>query len=166
MHDLATLRHLFAYSDWGNRLVLDGASALSDEQLDRPLEIGPGSLRKILLHTYNGELMWLSRWKQEPARPWPAENVLTPVRELASSYQRVSEERERFFDGLDPAKLSVEQTYRDSKGSPFRALLGEMINQALVHSIHHRAQGVNAIRRVGGPSLELDYMMRIRQPAG
>jgi uncharacterized damage-inducible protein DinB len=56
------------------------------------------------------------------------------------------------------------QEYRDSRGSKFRATLADMITQGLVHSIHHRAQATNAIRRLGRNAPEMDYMVHIRQP--
>lgn len=164
--ELGTLRHMFVYSDWGNGAVLSAAAKLSDEQLDRDVQTGPGTLRRILIHTYNGEMVWLSRWRRETETRWPDESARRSVAELRGAYEGVWREREVFFEGLDPARLGEEQVYRDSKGSLFRASLGEMIVQCLVHSIHHRSQAVNAIRRVGGAGLELDYMMRARVAGG
>jgi hypothetical protein len=45
------------------------------------------------------------------------------------------------------------QNYRDSKGSLFKATLNDMLIQNVMHSTHHRAQIVNAIRRVGQPQV-------------
>lgn len=162
--DLGTLRHMFVYSDWGNAAVLSAAEKLGDEQLDRDVQTGPGTLRRILIHTYNGELVWLWRWRQETETRWPDESARTGVAQLREALAAVARGREEFFAGLDPARLGAEQVYRDSKGKLFRAPLGEMVVQCLVHSIHHRAQATNAIRRVGGIGPELDYMMRIRVP--
>lgn len=163
---LDQFRRMFAYSDWANQAVLSVAQALTDEQLDRPMDIGPtpGSLRRILVHTYNGELVWLERWKGGlPA--WPSEAVKPPVAELAAKFREVATAREAFFAGLNPAKLEQQGTYRDSKGSMFAATLGDMLLQGFVHSAHHRAQAANAVRRLGGQSLELDYMTHVRVPA-
>jgi uncharacterized damage-inducible protein DinB len=40
-----------------------------------------------------------------------------------------------------------------------------MIEQYILHSHHHRAQAINAIKRAGGPVVEADYMYVVRQPA-
>ncbi|MGD9689351.1 MAG: DinB family protein [Phycisphaerales bacterium] len=156
---------LFAYSDASNSRVLDAAAALSDAALDTPLDIGPGCLRRILLHLYNGEYVWLARWSGEIETRWPSESEPAPVAAIAQRFREVWSRRDQFLSTLAPAAIDRAQTYRDSKGSLFRASLRDMLLQGLVHSIHHRAQAVNALRRLGGPIVELDYMMRLRQPA-
>lgn len=165
MFHLPTLRRMFEYSDWANGVVLAAAGQLSDEQLDRPIDIGPapGSLRRILLHTYNGEFVWLQRWQGE-LPGWPTESAKPSIAELTASFAKVAMEREAFFATLDLTRLEQPAAYRDSRGSMFQALLGDMIVQGLTHSTHHRAQSANAIRRLGGSPPELDYMNHLRKP--
>ncbi|MCE2654211.1 MAG: DinB family protein [Planctomycetaceae bacterium] len=158
------MRSMFSYSDWANGMVLSACASLSDAQLDEAVNMGPGTLRRIVTHTYNGEFVWLARWKGQVETAWPSEKVATPVGALATAFEVLRADRERWLAGLDGAALEREQTYRDSRGSLYRAKLGDMLLQGLVHSIHHRAQAVNAIKRVGGPVLEVDYMMRLREP--
>jgi uncharacterized protein YciI len=57
------------------------------------------------------------------------------------------------------------QVYRDSKGSLFQATLGDMLMQGVMHTKHHQAQAVNALKRLGAAWPELDYMYRVRKPA-
>jgi uncharacterized damage-inducible protein DinB len=162
----ASVKALLEYSDWANAAVLDGAKAMTDDQMDRGLDIGPGSLRRILIHTFNGELVWLKRWQGETETKWRSEAEKIPPATLLERFRHVWEERDAFLRGLSAAAWEREQAYRDSKGSLFKAKLSDMILQGIVHSTHHRAQAVNALRRLGGPIVELDYMMRIRKPEG
>lgn len=157
------LTRLFEYSDWANATVLLAAATLSDEALDRELDIGPspGSLRRILIHTYNGEFVWLARWRGE-LPTWPPERVQTPLSELRTGFEQVQRDRSAFFTTLTSDRLARVQSYRDSRGSFFDATLLDMILQGLTHSTHHRAQAANAIRRLGGEAPELDYMTRVR----
>ncbi len=166
MDGLTTIRRLIEYSDWANAHVLSAAAGLTDEQLDRPLQIGPGagSLRRVLTHTWAGEDMWLRRWRGETEAKWPDESERLSVEQLAGRFDRTQQERQKFLGSLDPASTECVQAYRDSRGSLFRAVLHDMLLQGIVHSIHHRAQATNAIRRLGGNAPEMDYMMRIRQP--
>lgn len=158
---------LLAYSDWANTLVLDRAADCSDDELDRPLEIGPGSgtLRRVLTHTWAGEETWLRRWREEPQVPWPNESERLSIGDLRTRFGRVWAARAGFLTSLTPERLEREQVYRDSKGSLFRATLSNMLLQGIVHSIHHRAQAVNALRRLGKDTPEVDYMMHLRKPA-
>lgn len=163
-----SLRRMFDYSDWANATVLASAGELSDEVLGRDIDIGPkpGSLRRILLHTLAGETVWLSRWKGNVENAWPNEKLETPVKEIARAFEQVVEDREVFFSTLSELQLTAAQTYRDSKGKLFKATLRDMLIQGLVHSAHHRAQAVNAIRRLGGTPPEVDYMAHVREPVG
>jgi uncharacterized damage-inducible protein DinB len=163
--DLGTLRILFEYSDWSNRALLGAAMALTDAQLDTDLAIGPGTLRKILVHTYTGEMMWVKRWKQTPDLRWPSPEGSPSVAELGEKFQLAWTERDEFIDALTCDKrLRTVQVYRDSKGNLFQATLANMLLQGFLHSKHHQAQACNAIRRLGGPWPELDYMNRVRMP--
>lgn len=165
MINLGTLHTLFEYNDWSNARLLEAALPLSDELLDRPLEIGPGTLRKILIHTYNGEYVWLRRWRGDAETPWPSESEPTPIATLQAAFLANARDRNSSLARLFESDLARIQPYRDSKGSPFRAALGEMLMQSILHSKHHQAQACNAIRRLGAAWPELDYMMRIRTPA-
>ncbi len=166
MQSLAMIQGLFEYSDWANAQVLAASAELSDEQLDRGLEIGPGagSLRRVLTHTWAGEDTWLRRWRGEPETPWPNESESLPIPALRERFDRTRSDRCTFLASLGPDALARVQNYRDSRGSMFRATLRDMLLQGITHSIHHRAQATNAIRRLGGKPPEMDYMMHIRQP--
>lgn len=166
MGELSMIRRLLEHSDWANRQVLDAAAALSDEQLDRGLGIGPdeGSLRRVLTHMWAGEDTWLRRCRGEVEAPWTDEHERLSVNELRARFERTRRAREAFMASIDDSMLGRVQMYRDSRGSLFSATLGDMLLQGVVHSVHHRAQATNAIRRLGGVAPEMDYMVRIRRP--
>ncbi len=165
MFTIEGLGSFLEYSDWANEELIKSASRLSDEQLDQPCDMGRGSLRLTLMHIWAGEHVWLKRWQGQTETPWPNEDVrLTPA-QIGSRFREVAVERGVFLSDLTAANLNREITYRDSKGSLFRAKLSDMVTQGLVHSIHHRAQASNMIRRAGGAIVELDYMYHLRTPA-
>jgi uncharacterized damage-inducible protein DinB len=164
MEPLSTLRELFNYSDTSNRLVLTTAGQLSDEQLDHPLDLGPGSIRRICRHLLAGEATWLRRIQGVAEARWPDELQPMPVSAMLEQLETVWTDRDRFLDTLPPEHLTRTQSYRDSKGSLFQASLHEMLIQSIVHSIHHRAQIANGLRRTGGQAPNLDYMYLVRRP--
>lgn len=163
--DLASLRPLLLYSDWANGQVLRAAAGLDDGQLDRAMEIGRGSFRRTLLHLYAGEHVWLQRWQGKGETPWPDESEAASVVTLAERFGRTRGERDTFLKLLTPADTQRRLSYRDSRGGLFAATLGDMLLQAVIHSIHHRAQLVNMLRRLGIAAPELDYIMWVRRPA-
>lgn len=162
--DLATIRVLIEYTDWSNDRLLAAAEPLDDARLDRELDIGPGTLRRALLHILSGEQVWLRRWRGEAEAAWPDERERAPVAQVRTRLAANRNERDAFLDTLAGAHadLGRVQPYRDSKGSLFRATLGDMLIQGVLHSKHHQAQAVNMIRRLDGEWPELDYMYRVR----
>ncbi len=165
MSDLTSIHALLTYSDRMNRLVFERAGQLDDAKLSQPIEIGPGTLRRILVHIYNGEFAWLARWQGQIETKWPSETIAPLPTEIMTMLDEVFTRRQQFVSGLTAAHLDAIQPYRDSRGSVFKATLRDMILQGIVHSTHHRAQAVNAIRRLGGDAPEVDYMVSVRQPA-
>jgi uncharacterized damage-inducible protein DinB len=165
MDSLATLSELFRYADAANDMVFTAASALTDPQLDQPLDLGMGSARKICQHTAAGEVTWLARITGQVEAKWPASPVPAAVDAMRQQIAGAATARQAFLRSLCPGDLNRIQKYRDSKGSLFQVTLQQMLLQMFIHSTHHRSQIVNAIRRVGGQPPEVDYMYHVRQPA-
>lgn len=164
MPTLTLFTTMFAYGDWANDALLAAAATLDEPHLDQPFDIGPGSARRILAHIDTGESVWLNRWRGHAQTPWSSAPDTT-LPNLRARFLATRAARFDFLATLDPARLDFEQTYRDSRGSMFRAKLVDMLLQGFVHSAHHRAQAVNVLRRLGAGVVELDYMMHVRQPA-
>lgn len=160
----ATIRELLRYGDHANDLVFRSALPLPDEALDRPFDMGRGSLRRTLMHIHVGEAVWLQRWRGRTETKWPDETERAGVATIHERFGDVRRERDAFLADLSDAALQISVTYRDSKGSLFHASLGQMMMQMCVHSTHHRAQAVNMIRRAGGQAPEVDYMVWVRKP--
>lgn len=158
-----SLAPLFEYSDFANATLLRASEALTDAQLDTPFDMGMGTLRKTLKHILDGESVWLARWKGEVETPWPPYETMMTIAALREDFATTSRSRGAFFATLTDADLARVQRYRDSKGSLFSAMLGDMVIQGFVHSTHHRAQAVNMLRRLGAGLVELDYMTRVRK---
>ncbi len=165
MLHLPTLRTILTYTDWSTTELLTRAAEVSDSHLDQDLQIGPGTLRKILLHTYNGELIWLKRCQGIVENPWPGESEQISIADLTTRFKSNTTARNAWLSTLDPATLANIQTYRDSKGTLYKAPLGDMLLQTAMHTKHHQAQAVNALKRLGAEWPELDYMYHVRQPA-
>jgi uncharacterized damage-inducible protein DinB len=164
MDTLATVTDLFRYGDAANHLVMTAAGELTDEQLDRPLNLGLGNIRRICRHLLAGEVTWLARIRGEVETRWPDEQATMSIPEMLRQLKAVQAERRSFLDALQPEQLWRRQQYRDSKGSLFEATLHKMLIQIAVHAIHHRAQIACAIQLVGGNPPEPDYMYSVRKP--
>ena len=165
MIDLGTIGAFLKYNDWADERLLAAAEGLSDDKLDRPFDIGRGSLRRTMLHIVVTEEVWTERWKGHAETPWPDEEERADMATMRERLKRTWEKRDAFLATVGNDKLSRDVVYRDSLGTLYQAPLGDMMLQLCIHSTHHRAQVVNMLRRLGNEPPELDYMYWKRRPA-
>lgn len=163
--NLETMQAFLKYNDWADGRVLAEAGHLSDAQLDQLFEIGLGTLRKTLKHICDGEYVWVERWQGRTETPWPPYDEKVSAAALQERFAATWQDRSSFFARISDSDLTRIVRYRDSKGSLFDASLSDMIMQGITHSLHHRAQAVNILRRLGAGLVELDYMMWVRESA-
>jgi uncharacterized damage-inducible protein DinB len=155
-----TLCELYAHNRWANDKALAIAEGLSVEQLDRSFEMGLGTIRNTLHHVWAAESIWLERWKVGGAPKFVFPEAGLPIGELRERYRAVDSEREAFVAGLQEADLPRRISYVNRKGETWTYELGQMLLHVCNHGIHHRAQFINMVRRVGGPVPQrgLDYI--------
>lgn len=163
--ELEFIQRIRRYGSWAVLQLLDGACKLTDAALDERFDMGPGSLRRAFLHLYNGELVWLGRWRGARDTPWPSEDEPVSIATLRERFAANDAAQAAFLHTVSASDLDNPITYRDSRGSLFSATLRDMLIQGILHSHHHRAQAANMLRRAGGPALDLDYMYHVRLPA-
>lgn len=130
MTDLDLLVTLLEYTDWSNDRLLDAASPMTDEQFDRGMDIGPGTLRKTLLHIYNGEFVWLRRWQgrgggEHGETRWPSEKEPVTIDQFRERFAAVRRERAAFLTSLRDQRADLTRVlrYRDSSGNLFTACI-------------------------------------------
>lgn len=164
MSEVEALRQMFAYSDERTRALLAAAGPVDAAGLDRPFEMGFGSLRRTLEHIEHGDRAWLGRWRGEVETAWPKFDSEASPSQIEARLAIVSQDRDAFLATLTNEALDERQTYRDSRGTLYHATLRQMLYQALIHATHHRAQATNMLRQITGTGLEMDYMVTVRQP--
>src|SRR5262249_46329346 len=163
--DLGTIRRFFEYSDAMQRHVMAAAASRPDAQLDQRFDMGLGTIRQTLLHIRFAEQWWLQNWTVGPENFFPESPPETSIPELQRLFDETVAGRNQFIAGLSEADLMRPIEARPRAGVSRTFPLGVTMLQMCHHGLHHRAQAVNMIRRVGGAPLEMDFMLRARQPA-
>jgi uncharacterized damage-inducible protein DinB len=163
MIQLETMHVLYCYNDWANDQLLLACGQLDDEKLDRPFDVGFGSLRATMMHILIGEETFLLRAQGQVEARWGDENETVLVSRMKERFDDTRHRREMFFMTLANTEMSERRVYRDSFGSLYATTLGDLIVQVCTHSMHHRAQVVNMFRRVGANAPELDYIYWTRK---
>ncbi|MCB9855787.1 MAG: DinB family protein [Phycisphaerales bacterium] len=162
---ISHIRELFDNNQWANGHLYEVAAVLSDDDLDRLFDIGPGTLRKILQHLYGAEAIWYERiggtGYDEP-RAWDA---IDSVADLQAASEALHTARDAWLNTLSDADLAKTFTYTLRSGESCTSGLADILVHVCDHGIHHRAQASNMTRHIGEPFRHSDYLrFRLARP--
>lgn len=162
-----TLRECFRYNDWARERLLGLAAGLADDQLDRPFEMGEGSLRATVYHLWAAEYGWLNRWQPQTGLTYDAECHGESPAEIGRRFRETAAARDAFLGRLDDAGLAATFTFTNKKGITSTFSIGDTMLHVCNHGTHHRAQAINMLRRLGveTPKPGIDYILwRLQEP--
>ncbi len=154
---MTTEERLLRYNAWATGVLLDRCRSLTPEQFHQRFDIGPGSLHDALRHIISAMRRWAGRIADRPAgEPIGAAHTPDELLALLGNVDRelgqvlASVARENRLDEL----MSVEFT-------PERFTRGTALVHVFAHGVHHRAQALNMLRRLGVADLpELEAWAR------
>lgn len=152
MTDGGLIRELLDYSDWARERLLATALPLADAALDQPFEMGPGSIRRTMLHIAEADKVWLERWEGVAQPSFNDDPAGRPLADIAAHWRSVNQRRRTFLEGaLAAGRLSEAVSYKNLKGQEYRQPVGELALHTFNHGMHHRSQISNMLRHVGAP---------------
>jgi uncharacterized damage-inducible protein DinB len=149
-----TLQILLAHNVWATQKLIDACKALTAEQFHQRFEIGMGSLHDTILHIVGAMMRWSDRVAGRTLRPSPEKSgqryspaqLQEMLAEADRELRAVADEVAAQHALRSPMSLTFEGTdYRFSKAA---ALV-----HVTTHGMHHRAQALNMLRRLGMTSL-------------
>lgn len=156
MEAKSTLLTHLDYSLWATSKLLDAASRLSPEQLNRDLKVSHTSVLATLQHIYYADRTWLARLegrKIDFADPAPGPNL--------------EQLREYWPPVLDALKANIDAepdinrdlTAQRLNGDTFTAARWKVILHVVNHATLHRGQVMAMIRQLGQvpPATDLFY---------
>ncbi len=163
--NLNDIRGLFDYTEYANRLALDAAEKLSEEQRRRDFKISHGSIHGTLAHMAGAEWLWLERWKGvSHSRIWIGDDF-DGVPALRARWEQIENERRELLESLNEEKLLQELSYKNLKGEAFSFPIAEQMQHVVNHATLHRGQVVGMIRQLGvqPPAVDLLYYLIARK---
>ncbi|MCX5974905.1 MAG: DinB family protein [Coprothermobacterota bacterium] len=161
------LDRLLGHDAWTTHQLLLRCRSLTDEQLDRELDIGHRTVRATLLHIIRNVELWSDLMASRPVRvDQGAQPQGRSVSALIARLDRAAADLamvaravaqrggwdERWVDPLD--NPPVQKTY------------GGGIAHVITHSMHHRAQLLYMLRRLGVEGLPEGDVLSWEQQAG
>lgn len=139
------LDRLLGHDAWTTRQLLQRCEALSDERLDRPFDMGLRTVRATLAHVIRNMEVWSDLMAGRGLRAPGGDSVEAlmarldragaDLADVARSVGARGAWDERWVDTLD--EPPTEKTF------------GGGIAHVVTHSMHHRAQAMWMLRRLG-----------------
>ncbi len=155
--DVRTIRAYFGYADWARARVHDAAESLPDEAIDRPFEMGIGTLRKSLVHIRDAERWWLDNWNTNEGRGFPPADARLSIAEIRRTFDETALARNNVLEAMSNAELTRIVRAVPRPGVVREFPIGVTMLQLCHHGTHHRAQVLNMLRHVRGTVPGLDY---------
>ena len=153
------LQRLYDYHYWATWQLLDVVAQLPPGQFTQSVAGSYGSVRNTLVHVLSAEWGWLDRCggpaRGERLNPldFAEAEVLTQLWARVEGYVRA------FLAGLDDADLRREIEFAVGPG-PRRSLpLGDLMQHAALHAMHHRGQAALLLRMLGHVPGNFDFLL-------
>ncbi len=164
------LDRLLGHDAWTTEAVLRCCGALSDVELDRPLGVGLGTVRATATHIVKNMEYWTDQIAERPVRPHPPAPHTQSVPHLLSRLAAASRDLSETSRALLRAGR-LDDTFTDSPDPDgARFSFGGAIVHVITHSMHHRAQLLLMLRRLGVPELPegdvLSWEEQLQRAAG
>jgi len=155
---LSTLGELFDHNYWARDRQLQACSALTEEQLLRPLPGSFASLRDTLVHLLAVEWLWLERWRGRSPLSLLHPEEFTTVAAICERWRAVESEMRVFAAGLTEQALETRRTYVNTRGREWTYELWRMILHLLNHQSYHRGQVTSLLRQLGAQPPKVDFL--------
>lgn len=143
--------------------VFDWVRPRSTEEYSREFQIGPGSLAKTLTHMLISEWYYVLRLTEDVVPPrgeWPIRDEKPPAfGDLEAAWVEQAARTRAAIAGVRDwtAELEYEVTDDSGKRLVIGASRGDIFTQLVLHEVHHRAQVMNMLKRLGVAAEDLDF---------
>lgn len=143
------LEDLFDYGYWANKKLFDVMSRLTPEEFTQTVDGSHGSVRNTMVHVLSAEWGWLSRCGG-PDRGAPLNPDDYPtVDSLVASWNKVERYLREFLSTLRDEDLARIVEFAIGGGPKWSMPVGELLQHAANHGVHHRGQVSLLLRLLG-----------------
>ena len=145
------LEILLAHDRWATLQLLDACGGLTADQFHRRFDIGPGSLHDTLTHIVGAMRTWTDTLAGTDPRP---RLETDGQRRTPDQLRALLDEASKAFAAEARRRPLAEMTTRRLRDGTTRQFTrGAVVAHVATHGMHHRAQCLNMLRRLGAEPL-------------
>jgi uncharacterized damage-inducible protein DinB len=150
----------FHHDLWATTTLLNACRPLSEQQLDQPFQMGPGSVRRTFLHMISAKLYWTDRLRNHTRQMYPPESHRTAsIEKITSLNETVSMDFQQLAITLIESKRLNETIFATPRPGAHPIRIASVLYHVPNHGTHHRAQILNMLRHLGVsplPAVDVD----------
>jgi uncharacterized damage-inducible protein DinB len=155
---VSDLERLFDYNYWANRKLFGVVSQLRPDEFTRSVAGSYESIRNTVVHVMSAEWGWLDRCGGPPRGPKLNPENFPTVVSVLELWSSVETNMRAFLASLSDSDLAREIEF--SLGGPSKSIaLGDLLQHAVVHGVHHRGQVALLLRTLGHTPGNFDFVI-------
>ena len=166
---VSDLERLYEYNYWANKQLLAVVAQLTPEQFTRSVAGSYGSVRNTLVHVLSAEWGWLDRCGGPKRGERLNPDDYPTLESLVRAWADVEHFMRDFLSGLDDDALTRDVEFAIGAGPKQSIPLGDLMQHAALHAVHHRGQVALLLRILGHAPGNFDLVIydeeRHRSPA-
>jgi uncharacterized damage-inducible protein DinB len=143
------LQRLYDYGYWANEQLLAVVSELTPEQFTRTVAGSYGSVRNTLVHVLSAEWGWVDRCGGHERGAALKADDFPNVESLREAWGNVEAWVRAFLVTLKDEDLDRLVAFKNSRGEAQSMAVGELLQHAANHGVHHRGQVALLLRELG-----------------
>lgn len=143
------LERQFAYDAWANARLFEVLGQLTPDQFVQPVAGSYGSVRNTLVHVMSAEWGWIERCGGTARGPALKADDYPTVSSLIDRWQQVEGYVRDFLAAQRDSDLDRTVQYALGDGPTHTLHVGDLLQHALTHSVHHRGQVSLLLRLLG-----------------
>jgi uncharacterized damage-inducible protein DinB len=150
MIGIADLRTMYGYGCWANRKVFDVLRQLTPEEFTRQVAGSYGSVQSTMVHMMSAEWGWVYRCGGGESRgPALVPSDYPTVDSLAEKWSQVEGWIRDYLAKLTDEDLNRIVEFSFPSTPTYAMPVGELMQHAANHSVHHRGQVALLLRALG-----------------
>jgi len=160
------LELLYDYGYWANRRLLDAMAQLAPEQFTQPVAGSYGSIRNTMVHVLSAEAGWLERCGGPRRGPRLNPSDFPTIDSVTQAWSRVEAHVRAFLATLSDDDLVRNAEYATDRSASVSMPLGELMQHAATHGVHHRGQVALLLRELGFTPGNFDILFYYAEKRG
>lgn len=153
------LERRFDYGYWASSRLLAVISQLTPEQFTQNVAGAYGSIRNTLVHTISAEWGWLDRCGGPPRGAALKAEDFPTLESVVTTWNTVERHVRAFLANLKDDELGRVVEFTLPQVGTQAALLGDLLEHAANHGVHHRGQVALLLRVLGHTPGNVDLLI-------